>query len=87
MLPRNKAICGSLYIDTDGQANFRPWNRKKAKACSSYKKLAHGKVSRDQEKIRFYVNICHDEEVDITSTIQEECSLAQEWLEELTKAR
>lgn len=77
---RNKAISGSIYIDEDGNANFRVWNRNKRDASKRYRKLEHGRVSVDSKKTRLCVTVNHDEMIDAATAFSRECSEANNWL-------
>lgn len=77
---RNKAVRGSLWINDSGEANFRPFTVSKKDPKKRFKKLAHGKVSRDSENTRFTLVVAHAEGVDAVSILNKEMAEAQLWL-------
>ena len=82
---RNKAVPGTIFITDDGIANFRKWNRKSAKKQNEkYKRLPHGRVSRNEERTYIHLSIKHDEGIKESDAIFDESWTAKVFLEQLT---
>lgn len=82
---RNKAVPGTIFITDDGIANFRKWNRKSAKKQNEkYKRLPHGRVSRNEERTYIHLSIKHDEGIKEGEAIFDESWTAKVFLEQLT---